>query len=240
MSVDAGCTTYPLALALQDVVPIVLGGLGYTWLSRRAARTVPEVAPAMLAATWLLVICSSLAGPVRKLAAWSTATPICPPDYEVPYSALQIPFVMALAPGFAILTWGVVSVLRERRVAFWPYLVPLVIGVVGAVASGSRAVLFGIGGLWAVALAVACAILARRERDRLAIVLYVLYATGTLVLPFISSRSNVSDPALQWAAQGVNTVTQGIFAYAAYRLLRDARRRDAGATPSEQATAGQG
>lgn len=226
MSLDAGCATYPVALAIQDVVPIVLGGLGYTWLSRRAARTVPEVGPAMLTATALLVVCSALAGPVRKTAAWLAATPICPPDYEVPYSSLQIPFVMALAPGFAILLWGVMSVLKGRRIAFWPFLVPLVIGVVGAVASGSRSVLFGIGGLWAVGLAVACIVLARRQHDPLSVVLFVVYAVGTLVLPFLSSRGNVSTPAIQWTAQGVNTATQGLFAYAAYRLLRRAERTE--------------
>lgn len=234
MSLDAGCATYPLALAIEDVLPIVLAGVGYTWLARRAAFTVPAVAPAMKVATALLVVCSALAGPVRKVAAWLAATPICPPEYEVPYSGLQIPFVMALAPGFAILTWGIVSVLKGRRTAFWPYLVPLALGVVGAVAAGSRAILFGVGGLWAVALAVVCVVLARRERDVVAAALFVLYAIGTLVLPFLSSRGNVSDPVLQWTAQGVNTVTQGIFALAAFRLLRDARlrARDGAATLS--------
>jgi hypothetical protein len=226
MSVEVGCATYPLALAVEDVVPIVLGGLGYLWLSRRAARALPVVGPPMLAATALLVVCSALAGPIRKIAAWLAATPICPPDYEVPYSGLQIPFVMALGPGFAILTWGVWSVLRARKLPFWPFVIPLALGVVGAVAAGSRPILFGVGGLWAVALAVGCVVLARREADALAAALFVVYAAGTLVLPFLSSRGNVSDPVLQWTAQGVNTVTQGLFAYAAYRLLQASSRAE--------------
>lgn len=229
MSAEAGCATYPIALAVEDVIPIVLGGFGYLWLARRSARSVPEVGPPMLAATALLVVCSALAGPVRKIAIWVSAAEICPPEYEVPYPVLQVPFVMALAPGFAILTWGVLGVLRHRTLAFWPFLIPLMLGVVGAVAAGSRPVLFGVGGLWAVALAVGCVVLAHRQGDAVAAALFGVYALGTLVLPFLSSRGTVATPGLQWTAQGVNTVTQGTFAYAAHRLLRAAGRDDHGA-----------
>ena len=225
------CVTYPLALALEDVVPIVLAGFGYWYLSKRVSDDFDgarSVALAMKIAAFLLVLCSFIAGPVRKILSHAAAVPICAPDFEVPYSQLQIPFVSALAPGFALLTWGVICTLRSRKVAFWPFVALLALGVVGAVAAGERTILFAVGGLWATALAVSAAILAWRLRDRITSGLFVLYALGTLALPPISLKSNVSDVKVQWLAQGINTATQAIFLYACYRLVTGFVRQSKG------------
>ena len=222
------CVTYPLVLAAEDIVPIVLAGVGYWYLSKRVLNDFdgsPAVALAMRIAAVLLVVCSSLAGPVRKILANVAAVPICAPDFEVPYSQFQIPFVSALAPGFAILTWGVICTLKGRKVAFWPAIVLLALGVVGAVAVGERTILFAVGGLWATALAVSTGILAARQRDFVATGLFALYALGTLALPPISSKGNVSDVNVQWLAQGINTATQGLFLYACYRLFTRLQRQ---------------
>lgn len=224
----ADCVTYPLVLAAEDIVPIVLAGVGYWYLSKRVLNDFdgsPAVALAMRIAAVLLVVCSFLAGPVRKILANVAAVPICAPDFEVPYSQFQIPFVSALAPGFAILTWGVICTLKGRKVAFWPAIVLLALGVVGAVAAGERTILFAVGGLWATALAVSTGILASRQRDFVATGLFALYALGTLALPPISSKGNVSDVNVQWLAQGINTATQGLFLYACYRLFTRYQRQ---------------
>ena len=224
----ADCVTYPLVLAAEDIVPIVLAGVGYWYLSKRVLNDFdgsPAVALAMRIAAVLLVVCSFLAGPVRKILANVAAVPICAPDFEVPYSQFQIPFVSALAPGFAILTWGVICTLKGRKVAFWPAIVLLALGVVGAVAVGERTILFAVGGLWATALAVSTGILAARQRDFVATGLFALYALGTLALPPISSKGNVSDVNVQWLAQGINTATQGLFLYACYRLFTRYQRQ---------------
>ncbi len=222
------CVTYPLVLAAEDIVPIVLAGVGYWYLAKRVLNDFdgsPAVALAMRIAAVLLVVCSFLAGPVRKILANVAAVPICAPDFEVPYSQFQIPFVSALAPGFAILTWGVICTLKGRKVAFWPAIVLLALGVVGAVAVGERTILFAVGGLWATALAVSTGILAARQRDFVATGLFALYALGTLALPPISSKGNVSDVNVQWLAQGINTATQGLFLYACYRLFTRYQRQ---------------
>ena len=222
------CVTYPLVLAAEDIVPIVLAGVGYWYLSKRVLNDFegsPAVALAMRIAAGLLVVCSFLAGPVRKILANVAAVPICAPDFEVPYSQFQIPFVSALAPGFAILTWGVICTLKGRKVAFWPASVLLALGVVGAVAVGERTILFAVGGLWATALAVSAGILASRQRDFVTTGLFALYALGTLALPPISSKGNVSDVNVQWLAQGINTATQGLFLYSCYRLFTRYQRQ---------------
>ena len=64
----ADCVTYPLVLAAEDIVPIVLAGVGYWYLSKRVLNDFDEsssVALAMRIAAVLLVVCSFLAGPVR-------------------------------------------------------------------------------------------------------------------------------------------------------------------------------
>ena len=224
----ADCVTYPLVLAAEDIIPIVLAGVGYWYLSKRVLNDFdgsPAVALAMRIAAVLLVVCSFLAGPVRKILANVAAVPICAPDFEVPYSQFQIPFVSALAPGFAILTWGVICTLKGRKVAFWPASVLLALGVVGAVAVGERTILFAVGGLWATALAVSAGILASRQRDFVTTGLFALYALGTLALPLISSKGNVSDVKVQWLAQGINTATQALFLYACYRLFTRFQRQ---------------
>jgi hypothetical protein len=217
------CVTYPLALALQDVLPVILGAVGYWWIARRVGYVVPGAVAPMRAAVVLVVVTSLLAGPVRKTAAWLSDVAICPPEYDVPLSELQIPFVAVLAPGFAILAWGVLSALRGHLVRFWPFLIPLVLGVVVAVAYDRRSALFGAGGLWAAFLAVLLAVLALRERDRLSAVLFAVYGVGTLVLPALAGRGSIADTAAQWEAQGVNTVTQAALAWGAWRLLRTSR-----------------
>jgi hypothetical protein len=230
------CVGYPLALALQDVLPVVLGAFGYWWLTRRVERDVPVAGAPMRAAVILLVVTSLLAGPVRKTAAWLSDVAICPPEYDVPFSELQIPFVAVLAPGFAILSWGVLSALRGHVVRFWPFLIPLVLAVVVAVAYDRRSALFGAGGLWAAFLAVLLVILALRSHDRLSAGLFVVYGIGTLVLPALAGRGSIADTAAQWEAQGVNTVTQAALAWGALRLLRHGRSQ--GSPPGGPPAAG--
>jgi hypothetical protein len=217
---DDECLTYPVTLAAQDVMPVVLGGLGYWYLARTCELAVAEVGTPMRVTVGLLVASSTVAGPVRKFAAVVSETPICPPDYEVPYSPLQVPFVMVLAPGFAVLSWGVLSALQGRKVSFVPFVPPLALGVVAGAATGKRAVLFGAGGLWAAFLSGLATVQAVRSRNVPAAVLFGLYGVGTLVLPALSNRATISTPRAQWVAQGVNTATQALLAGAAGLLHR--------------------
>jgi hypothetical protein len=236
---DGDCLTYPVSLAVEDVLPVLFGGAGYWYLARRCELEVAAVGTPMRVTVGLLVASSTIAGPVRKLAAVVSRTPVCPPDYEVPYSALQVPFVVVLAPGFAVLSWGVLSALQGHKVRFAPFVPPLALGVVAGVATGRRSALFATGGLWAASLAVASSVLAVRSRDVPAAVLFGLYGVGTLVLPALSNRATISTPRAQWVAQGVNTATQAVLAGAAWLLHRSgAPRPGRGATAHDVANGG--
>lgn len=228
MSEAVVCTSYPLVLAAQDVIPIALAGLGYLYLSRRFAASVPAVVPAVRAAVVLLVTFSLIAGPFRKVLVNLADAGQC-------YPGLQVPFFSALAPGFAILMWGAISTLRGRKVTFWPFAALLALGVIAAVAADNRVILLATGGLWAVGLAASAAVLAKRAGDWPAVALFAVYALGTLALPVIGGRDDVSSLRNQWLAQGTNTVSQALFAYASYRLLT-AFRRQAKTSTVETAT----
>jgi hypothetical protein len=215
---ENGVTVYPLSLAAEDVVPIVLAGIGYKYLTDRVEATMPEVAPAMRAAALLLVVGSAAAGPTRKVLVNRSGG-------ASTFPALQTPFFSALAPGFAVLTWGTVAALTGRKPSFLPYAGALAVGVTGAVATRKRVVLLGSGGLWAVAAGAGAAVLAKRQGDLPTTGLYAAYAAGTLALPAIGGKDDVSSLKNQWLAQGINTASQAAFAAASFRLLSAFRRQ---------------
>ena len=217
------CTAYPFALAAQDVVPIVFAGAGYYYLTQRIDASIPEAGSATKAASIILVVGSIVAGPGRKVLVTLSDGSEC-------YPSLQLPFFAALAPGFAILTWGAVSVIKGRKVNFWPYLGLLVVGVAAAVGTEKRVLLLATGGTWAVALAVSAGLIAKRSGDLPAMALYAVNAVGTLALPVIGGKDDVSSLKYQWLAQGINTVSQAAFGYASYRLLSAFRRQDKSST----------
>lgn len=217
------CTAYPMALAAQDVIPIAFAGAGYYYLTQRIEASVPEAGPATKAAATLLVLGAIVAGPGRKALVTLSDASEC-------YPYLQLPFFAALAPGFAVLTWGAISTLKGRKMSFWPYAGLLVVGVAAAVGTDNRVLLLATGGTWAVALAASAGLIAKQSGELPAIALYAVSAVGTLALPVIGGKDDVSSLKYQWLAQGINTVSQAAFGYASYRLLSAFRRQDKSST----------
>lgn len=220
------CTTYPYVLAAQDAVPVIAAAIGYRFLHKRVAGDVPAAAAPVAIAGTLLVVGSLVAGVLRKVLVTANGGTDC-------FLFLQRPFFAILAPCFAILMWGAWCVMSGRKISFLPFAALLALGVVGAVASGENLPLLATAGLWAVGLAVIGGIVAWRGADRLATVLFAVYAVGVLSLPGLGSRENVSDLANQWTAQGVNTVSQICFAVACYRLWALTQRQSAPLTTVE-------
>ena len=211
------CTGYSYLLAAEDVVPIVLGGIGFVCLARRVEARFPELKLAVYFAATILVIGSAIAGPIRKtfLAGGAGCDSL---DW------MQIPFFSSLSIGFAILCWAVLCLLRDRKVSFLPFGILLsAIFLLASVAERSL-ILIAVGGLIAVATGIECAVLARRQGSSLTAVLFVLYSIAILGLPALGANENRGAVANQWAEQGTNTVAQALFAFATYRLLRAYQR----------------
>ncbi len=199
-------------LALDDLVPVVLAGVGALWLARGAARRDPSVqGPATLGALLILV------GGLCK-AGWKLSLAVTGDDVAVVADLL---FVF-LAPGFALLTWALLRA-RGARIplaaaagasvvagglaaavtATWPLLV---LAVVGATATGVLALL-----------------LARETGDLVAAGLFGLQlAMAYALVPFAGSGQSLAH---QWWEQSLNTVGQGALALGAWRLLHPARVR---------------
>jgi hypothetical protein len=211
------CEGYSAWLAAEDVLPIVLGSIGFVALGRRTSESMPALRRPVSVVVGALIIGSAIAGPTRKAAIAVGA------DCEA-LQWMQIPFFLAIPIGFAVLAWALRCVLVDRIVAVWPYAAVAALAVVGAIAVQRDLILLAVGGLLAVTTGVTAAVLARTQGDRLTAVLFVVYCVGTLALPGVAGAEGGSPSTALWAEQAVNTLTQGLFALASVRLLRSYRR----------------
>ena len=211
------CTGYNYALAGQDVVPIVLGAIGFLCLAKRIEGRFPELKLAVYFAATILVIGSAFAGPIRKtlLAGGAECNSL---DW------MQIPFFSSMPIGFGILCWAVLCLLRDRKVSFLPFGLAIAALFLLASLITHAFPLVAVGGLFAIATGVECALLARRERATLTAVLFVLYAISISALPAFGSNDHGGAVSQQWLEQGTNTVAQALFAVATFRLLRAYQR----------------
>lgn len=218
------CEGYNYWLAIEDFVPVVFGAIGFWFLAQRIGDRFPQLKIWAYFAGTILVIGSTFAGSVRKafLAGDSFACESL--DWA------QIPFFSSMPIGFSILCWATLSLLKDRKLSFLPFGITLAaVFAIASVAERSLTLII-VGGLFAVATGVQCAILAKRQGSTRATVLFGLYAATILLLPGLGANENRADVAHQWLEQGTNTVAQGLFALAAYYLLRDHQR--AGNRPS--------
>ncbi|MFE9101168.1 hypothetical protein [Actinomadura geliboluensis] len=198
---------YPIALAVEDYVPVALTAAGVALLRHRhplvPAAAVLVVAGGFAKATWKLIV--ALDGPdVRwlhealfpllafgfTLLLYALARELRRPP---PPAALAVPLVAALAASAA---------LRDA----WPAMVWTILAVTGAAVLLLRA--------------------AARAGDRVAAALFGLWLAGQYVLGPMAARAEQSV-SLQWAEQSCNTLAQAAFAYAAWRLTTATRARAA-------------
>jgi hypothetical protein len=208
---------YNYWLAIEDFVPVVFGAIGFYALTQRARGRFPELTIPVAFAGVILVIGSSFAGSIRKAFLAEGVS-------ESSLDWMQIPFFSAMPIGFGILFWAMLCLVKDRKLSFLPF--GILIAVLFALASFAERsiILIASGGLLAVATGLTAAVLAKRQGSTLTSVLFVLYSVVILALPALGASENREDVAHQWLEQGTNTVAQGLFALAAYRLLSEYRR----------------
>lgn len=211
MAVDP-CTEYDVLLALEDFVPVVLAGVGCVLLAEVAGRSLPATR-AVARLGGVLIVLGGLSKATWKLL-------VAGPCVEV--ALLEQALFPFLATGFMLLSWSLLSVLRGQPVPWWSFAAVLAAGIVGAVAFGDTAPLLVVAALGAIAVATYGFLLARRAHDQAAAALFVVYAVATLVLPPLAAKPE-QTLAAQWAEQLTNTVAQGAFAFASWRLLTHLR-----------------
>jgi hypothetical protein len=203
---------YTVPLALEDYVPVLLGGLGSWLLVESAATRLPEVrtigrigavlvtAGGACKATWKLIVASS------------------GQDVRVLENAL----FPLLSLGFCLVAWAVWSGYQGRKSAWWPVAALLSVAWIGAFAIGDLVPIFGVAvlaSLTTTGLAIAWGV---RTKDPAAIVLFAVQLAGVFGLVRLQGIEEQTLE-IQWIEQSINTLAQGAFALGAWRVLRKVR-----------------
>jgi len=221
---------YPISLAAEDFVPVLLTGAGVAMLVPYLARRAPGSGPrAALGAALIFV------GGASK-ATWKLVVALDGPDLRWLENAL----FPCLGVGFALLGHAALSVRTQRRPdtaqdaagtpPLWAFL---------AVSAGACAAAAAIRATWPVLLltivmstitAIRLILLARDSGDTPAAALMGTWLLGLFALGPLASRPDQSI-ALQWTEQTCNTAAQLAFVVACRRLSR-VGKRDGRADPT--------
>ena len=200
-------------LALWDLVPVVLGGLGCWLLADVAGRRVPEVRTAGRVGA-VLVFLGGLAKAVWKLVFALTEN-----DLVVLYDAL---FVL-LAPGFVLVALALYAARTGEARGFRLGAAAVLGSYAIAAATGSVDAVLPLMVVAATATGVLALLEARSAGDRTATWLFAAQiALAFALVPLAAPPQTLGK---QWAEESINAVAQAAFALGAWRLLRRERLR---------------
>ncbi len=224
--------TYPLSLALEDLLPVIFFGIGLILLARMIGEMhSPARGRATLGA--ILITLGGLTKVVWKIVIAATGTDI---------NGLDDLLFVFLAPGFILLAWATGEAQRAgkgqsiQRTWIFPAVL-LGLGILGAGYTGftqtGRTWVYillattTIANVWASALFIRHA---RQEGLKLAAGLFFV----NILLVFVLSgmgRIPSQTVALQWVEQIINTFSTGAFAFAAWKLSGHVRGGEGGEVP---------
>lgn len=191
-----------IPLALHDFVPVALAGVGAYWLARTTGRR-----PVLVGAALILL------GGLCK-ASWKLALAVSGTDVAV----LDDLLFAFLAPGFALLTWGLV----RKQLSLAVPVGASVIALIAALAMGRTVPLLALAVIGATATGVLAILRARESGDLLAAALFAVQLVMAYALvPFAGADQSIAH---QWWEQSLNTVGQTAFAVGAWRLLHPLRK----------------
>lgn len=193
-------------LALDDFVPVVLAGIGSFLLAQACCRRQPRVGQVPLYAAAAIAV-----GGLCK-AAWKLNLALAGNDLAHVDDVL---FAL-LGPGFAYLAWALLAARSSWRSMALP---SYAVGLAGTatVLLQSTGPLLALTVLGSTATLVLAVELALRNDDRPAAVLFgtsLLFAYA--LVPLAGADQSISH---QWWEQTLNTVGQGAFALASFRLV---------------------
>lgn len=231
----SGALDYPLSLALEDFVPVILTGIGATLLLGPLRAHSASAGRTGTAGTALVFL-----GGLSK-ATWKLLVALDGPDIQVLNKAL----FPCLSAGFLLLAHALLTLPAagehgpeavRRTPPLWGFAaVWAATGAAGLLLTSTAPHMV----LTIVAVTV-CAVrlilLARSHGDSVAAAAGGLWITGMYVLGPLAARPDQSV-ALQWVEQSANTLTQGAFVLLAWRLTR-CRRATRSTAPSSPLSSG--
>lgn len=192
-------------LALEDLLPVALAGVGAWLLAGVVGERVPRVRlPARTGA--VLVVVAGLCKALWKLDLAVTGDDVAVVD--------DLLFAF-LAPGFALLTWSLVVARGSALPLASPVMACLLAGVASLAVQATWPLLV-VAVVGATATGVFALLLARSSGDGRAVVLFAVQLLLAFALvPFAGAGQSVAH---QWWEQSLNTVGQSAFALGAWRL----------------------
>ncbi len=221
--------TYSVGMALLDYMPVVLSGVGLLVLSRMVARMDAQAGPmAYLGASLVMM------GGLCK-ATWKLVMALSQGQTNI--AALDNALFLFLTPGFIFFTfalwYGQRSTWGRRRTRIWGMPVALVALSLGAALytgtqlhdptrEGRQVWFFILLGVTTLMNFVAggLAIWQARKQDLLWVgLLFGLNLLSIIVLQGLARIAN-QTVALQWVEQLTNTLAQGAFLWAAWKLAQ--------------------
>lgn len=218
-------TTYTLGLALEDFLPVILSTAGLYLIAQMIAQVDVRLGQ-MAQIGWLLVAVGGFLKATWKLTMALTSS-------QTNLAWFDKGMFLWMAVGFTCLAmamWLAVGVMRGKERPLRPWLfpaVPLLLTAFAIFSTGFpdltintwRFILLGVMTIGNVALSIMLILQARRLGLPLAAWLFV----ANIVIVFIlSGLARIPDQtiALQWGEQLLNTVSQGAFLYASWRLVQ--------------------
>jgi hypothetical protein len=211
--------TYTVSLALFDVIPVVLSVVGCVFLARVSARALPSVRSTAFAGVVLI----GIGGGSKAL--WKIILTTL--DTDVTWmEQMLFPF---LATGFMLLLWSFWSAIVGRWIPWWPFVLVVVLGFAGTVASGKSTALLAVAAGAALMTSGVAIRWAVRERAVVPVVLYAVGMGFSIVLAYLAGPKIEQTLTMQWIEETVNVVGQGCFLLASILLWR-------ASTPDSSAT----
>ncbi|MEU7282255.1 hypothetical protein AB0A69_26280 [Streptomyces sp. NPDC045431] len=204
---------YPVALALEDFVPVVLTGVAAARLVRPVGRAVPRGRTVAAAGAALV-----FAGGLSK-AGWKLTVALDGPDIQ-PLNKALFPL---LALGFLLLAHALLSVpvaagpQASRTPPLWGFAVTWAAAAAGSLALRTTMPLMVLTIAAVTVCGVRLILLARAAGESRAAAATGVWLLGTYALGPLAARPDQSV-ALQWVEQSCNTLTQAALVYAAWRL----------------------
>lgn len=215
--------TFTLGLALEDFVPVILSSLGLFILARMANQF-SRAAGRMAYLGWILV---TLGGLFK--ASWKLIMALSDGQTDVVWMDLGL--FLWMGPGFTFMAfaiWYAQRVMRGKKLPRNPWLAPTIIialnsfGALAVALTMSpadrwRFVFLGLTTIANVTLAVLLIVQAARQHQYGVMVLFIF---NIVIVFLLSGMARIPDQtiSLQWTEQILNTLAQGAFAVAAWRL----------------------
>ncbi|MDJ0382194.1 hypothetical protein [Streptomyces sp. G-G2] len=212
---------YPLSLAVEDFVPVLLTGVGAALLVRPLRGHAVRTGRIAAAGTALVLL-----GGLSK-ATWKLVVALDGPNVQVMNKAL----FPCLSAGFLLLAHALLTLPANGREPaagrtpppLWGFAAVWLAAGAAGLLLGSTAPLMVLTVVAVTVCGVRLILLARSHGDTAAATAGGLWLTGMYVLGPLAARPDQSV-ALQWVEQSANTLTQGAFALLAWRLAKRHRR----------------